>query len=126
VPTRPSEIQDSRTRFDHFAERASEIVGQAAFFMAGLIAVIVWIPTILVFNSVDTWQLVISTITSVLAFLLVALLQNSARRADIALHRKLDALTEALVAVLSETQQSDEMNRTVDELRAAVGLEERI
>jgi low affinity iron permease len=44
------------------------------------------------FRSVDTWQLVINTATSVLAFLLVALLQNSERRYDRALHEKVDAL----------------------------------
>jgi hypothetical protein len=54
--------------------------------------VVIWLPTILIFSSVDTWQLVINTMTSVLAFLLIALLQNSERRYDEALHRKIDAL----------------------------------
>jgi len=41
------------------------------------ILVAVWVPTIFLFHSVDTWQLVLNTVTSVLAFLLIALLQNS-------------------------------------------------
>jgi low affinity Fe/Cu permease len=126
MPERPTQIPDRRTRFDEFAERASEIVGKAGFFILALLMVVVWVPTIAIFSSVDTWQLVISTVTSVLAFLLVALLQNSARRADIAVNRKIDALTEALIAVLSETRGGPEVRQSIDELRAAVGLEERI
>ncbi len=126
MPERPTQIADRRTRFDEFAERASEIVGKAGFFILALLMVLVWVPTIAIFSSVDTWQLVISTVTSVLAFLLVALLQNSARRADIAVNRKIDALTEALIAVLSETRGGPEVRQSIDELRAAVGLEERI
>jgi len=103
-------------------------VGQASFFIAALLLVLVWIPSILVFHSADTWQLVISTITSVMAFLLVALLQNSQRRTDIALHRKLDALAEALLIVMSEQDAEDggELRSSVEDLRAAIGLEERI
>jgi low affinity Fe/Cu permease len=43
-----------------------------------------------------TWQLVINTLTSVLAFRLIALLQNSERRYDEALHDKVDALPVAI------------------------------
>src|SRR5919205_3494026 len=88
-----------RTAFDRFAERASDLASGAAFFGASLIVVVLWLPTIFVFQSVDTWQLVINTATSVLAFLLVALLQNSERRYDRALHQKVDTLAQGLATV---------------------------
>ncbi|MFL5869705.1 MAG: low affinity iron permease family protein, partial [Solirubrobacterales bacterium] len=87
--------------------------------------------TIALFESVDTWQLVINTMTSVLAFLLIALLQNSERRYDEALHQKIDALA-AGVADLMDTEaarangDSERLRRDLEELRAAVGLEERM
>jgi low affinity Fe/Cu permease len=132
---RPTQIGERRSSFDHFAERASEVVGQAGFFIGALLMVLVWIPTILVFDNADTWQLVISTITSVLAFLLVALLQNSQRRSDVALHRKLDALAEGLAVLTAADRAAGagdcaeaqaERRQAEAELRAAVGLEERI
>lgn len=52
MPARPCEINVRRTPFDHFAERASEVVGRAGFFIASMTAVLVWIPTILVCSSV--------------------------------------------------------------------------
>jgi low affinity Fe/Cu permease len=113
----------NRGRFDRIAERASEIVGQAAFFMASLALVLLWIPMVFVVSSIDTWQLVLSTLTSVAAFLLIALLQNSERRSDHAMHQKIDALAAALAEHLREQEGEKESVRRLDD---SVGLEERI
>ena len=120
-----------RTRFDSFAERASAFVSRGGFFTICLVVVVIWMPTILIFKSVDTWQLVINTMTSVLAFLLIALLQNSERRYDEALHRKIDALAAGVAdlmdgEVAKANGDSERLRRDLDELRAAVGLEERL
>src|SRR3954447_23504475 len=79
-------------RFDRFAEATSRFASKGIFFAAAVVVVVLWLPTILLISSIDTWQLVINTLTSVLAFLLIALLQNSERRYDDALHRKIDTI----------------------------------
>jgi low affinity Fe/Cu permease len=129
VTERPRDIGDQQTRFDRFAEAASRFVSEAAFFTISAILVAVWVPTIWLFHSVDTWQLVLNTVTSVLAFLLIALLQNSERRYDRALHVKVDALAAALAVVIRHQAAHDDadedLNDVVVELEAAIGLEER-
>jgi len=85
-----------RHPFDRFAETASQFVSRGVFFTISVVVVAIWMPTIFLFKSIDTWQLIINTLTSVLAFLLIALLQNSERRYDEALHHKIDALAAAL------------------------------
>jgi low affinity Fe/Cu permease len=118
-----------RTAFDRFAEAISDLASGAAFFTACLIVVVLWFPTIVVFSSVDTWQLVINTATSVLAFLLVALLQNSERRTDRATAEKLDALSAAIADLLDLALQNGDREaiaKRAAELREAIGLEERI
>src|SRR5881392_388117 len=90
-----------RTTFDSFAEMVSDIASGAWFFTASLALVLLWLPTIVVFSEFDTWQLVINTATSVLAFLLIALLQNSERRTDRAASEKLDAVVEGLADLLA-------------------------
>jgi low affinity Fe/Cu permease len=125
----PYSRQRGRTAFDRFAERASDMASGAAFFMASVIVVVLWLPTIFVFSSVDTWQLVINTATSVLAFLLVALLQNSERRTDRATAEKLDALAAAIADLLDlalEQGNHEAIARRAAQLREAIGLEERI
>jgi Low affinity iron permease/Enoyl-CoA hydratase/isomerase len=67
----------SRSVFGRFAEASSRFVSTGGFFGISVLLVLLWLPTIFVLPSVDTWQLVLNTIVSVLAFLLVALLQNS-------------------------------------------------
>jgi low affinity Fe/Cu permease len=122
------QAQDRRSAFDRFAEASSRFVSRGPFFALSLIVVLLWMPTIAVFDSVDTWQLVINTATSILAFLLVALLQNSERRKDEATHAKLNALAAGLAALMRHAADGDEtaLRHHERELRASVGLEERI
>jgi low affinity Fe/Cu permease len=125
----PTREPRGRTAFDRFAERASDVVSGAAFFSVSLVVVLLWLPTIFVFQTVDTWQLVINTVTSVLAFLLVALLQNSERRGDRAAREKLDVLSAAIADLLDlqlQTGDREAIARRAAELREAIGVEERI
>jgi low affinity Fe/Cu permease len=128
MPQRPSEITSERSPFDRFAEASSRFVSGGPFFGISLVVVLLWMPTIVFFESVDTWQLVINTATSVLAFLLVALLQNSERRKDEATHEKLNTLAVAVAALMQYEARGDRaaLMEQEREVRAAVGLEERI
>jgi hypothetical protein len=61
----------------------------------------------------------------VVAFLLIALLQNTERRGDRALHRKVDAVAAALADFIS-VQDDDRLRDSVGELRVAVKLKRQI
>ena len=76
--------------------------------------------------DIDTWRLIINTVTTIVTFLLVALLQNTQKRADEAVQHKLNAVADGL-ADLMEALAEDHRRLHVDstELRHAVGLEER-
>jgi low affinity Fe/Cu permease len=115
-------------RFDRFAEAVSQFVSQGVFFTAAVIVVLLWLPTILFISSIDTWQLVINTLTSVLAFLLIALLQNSERRYDDALHRKIDTIAAGLADLMERIDERDgeELREDVERLRESVKLERRM
>ncbi len=123
VPRKPQ-----RHAFDRFAEGASRFVSKGLFFTISVVVVAIWMPTIFVFHDIDTWQLVINTLTSVLAFLLIALLQNSERRYDEALHQKIDALAAALADLMEHQKSGDQelLQRHIDELRSSVGLEREL
>ena len=51
----------------------------APFFVACVGLVLLWLLSYPLFGSSDTWQLVINTATTIVTFLMVALLQNSQR-----------------------------------------------
>jgi low affinity Fe/Cu permease len=125
-PTRPT--MNERSFFDRFAEAATQFVSQGVFFAVSLVVVLVWLPSLAFFESVDTWQLVINTATSVLAFLLVALLQNSEQRNDLALHRKLDELAAGLADLMENELDGnrEELGKRIERLRGAIRLEQEL
>lgn len=57
-------------------------------------------PSFLLLPDVDTWQLIINTITTIATFLLVALLQNTQKRADEAVQHKLNAVADGLADLM--------------------------
>ncbi len=113
--------------FDRFAEGASSIASRAPYFAFCVALIVIWFPSI-VFMPVDTWQLVINTATTIITFLMVALLQNTQTRNDEATQDKLNAVSDALarfMAHAAEKDDSDDLKRAIKELRDAVGLEKR-
>jgi low affinity Fe/Cu permease len=110
--------------FDRFAERASDLVSHAGFFLGCVLLVLVWVPSYFLFGSLDTWQLVINTATTIVTFLLVALLQNAQRRNELAMNRKLDAIADGLADLMEHVSPQDEdLQRDMRELRESVGIE---
>lgn len=120
----PSQVSDDVGFFDRFAEGAAHFASRAPFFAFCVLLIIVWAPTF-VFLPLDTWQLIINTATTVITFLMVALLQNSQTRNDLALQHKLNAIADALSVLMAEVGDSDDaaMQRDIEELRQAIGLE---
>jgi hypothetical protein len=121
--------------FDRFAEAASHFTSRAWFFGFCVLLVVLWVPSLPLFGSVDTWQLVINTATTIITFLLVALLQNSQWRGDKATNEKLDAVAGGLADVMESIDlmlhaleipcDDHEIERAAMQLREAVGVEKR-
>lgn len=84
------------TLFDRFASWCSTQVSRAPFFLGCVLLVVLWAPSILVLRSIDTWQLIINTVTTIVTFLLVSLMQNGQQQFENAVHVKLDGIAEAL------------------------------
>lgn len=66
--------------FDRFAEGAARQVAKAWFFAGCVMSIVVWAPMIAIIRTVDTYQLIVNTYTTIVTFLLVALLQNTQQR----------------------------------------------
>lgn len=124
--TMPSDVRGKLTIFDRFASGAAEFTAKAGFFVFCVLLVLLWAPTFLVLPSIDTWQLVINTATTIITFLLVALLQNTQSRSDEAVQQKLNAIADALADLMGElSDDRPELRRHRQELAEAVGLEYR-
>jgi low affinity Fe/Cu permease len=120
-PAMPSDVNNTVGWFDRFADVASRIVSRAWFFAFCLALVIVWAPSIYLLHSVSIWQLIINTVTTIITFLLVALLQNTQERSNNAIQGKLNAIADSM----SDLMEAQGLKEDAAELRSAVGLEDR-
>lgn len=93
---------------------------RAWFFALCVLLVVLWAPSYYLISDTNLWELLINTATTIITFILVALLQNTQFRADAAVQRKLNAIADALADLMEHERTSD-----ARELRAAVGLEQR-
>ena len=128
--SRPGTSADGRrlSIFDRFAEAASEFASHAVFFIGCALLVLLWLPSYFIIRDLNTWQLIINSLTTIITFLLVALLQNTQRRSEQAVQLKLDALVDGvadLVSSIDGSRPGDDFNADLRELRAAVGAENR-
>lgn len=121
-PSRPTEVPPGRGRFDSVAERASEGVSKAPFFAVTLLLIVAWLASGFLFDFSTHWLEGGAAGEGMITFALVALLENSQNRSDRSIQGKLNAIAAALAEQMAN---SDIDEAHVDELRAAVGLEER-
>lgn len=112
----PSDARDRPGLFDRFADAVSRFTSRAWFFAACVLLVLLWAPSYFLIRDLDVYQLIINTATTIVTFLLVALLQNTQTRADAAVQHKLNAIADALSTIVEP--------RFAHELCEAVGLEE--
>src|SRR5438552_657876 len=82
----------TRSLFDRLSRRIATWMGHSAAFVAACATVLVWLAFGPRFRFVEGWQLVISTISSVVTFLMVFVIQNTQNRDGAAAQIKLDEL----------------------------------
>jgi hypothetical protein len=81
-PEMPSDVTQDVSWFDRFAGGASLVASRATFFAFCVLLVVLWLPSWFLIQDLDLWQLIINTVTTIVTFLMVALLQNSQRSAE--------------------------------------------
>ncbi|GAA2001888.1 low affinity iron permease family protein [Catenulispora subtropica] len=126
-PHMPSDVTPDLSLFDRFATGAAHFASRAWFFAFCVALVVLWAPTYFLVGTVDTWQLIINTITTIVTFLLVALLQNTETRTDAATQDKLNALAQGLSELMThiaDIHDREDLRDEVEELRMSVGLED--
>ncbi len=115
-----------RSPFERFVEVAWLWVSRPPFFFVCVAIVLVWLISLPFWVDLKDWQTAIHTVVSVITLLLLALLENAARRSEEATQEKLNLIAEALAALMASRAAEDrDLDEAVSKLRDAVGLEDR-
>lgn len=78
--------------FRRFSVIVSAAMGTPLAFALATLVILAWAVTGPLFGFSDTWQLAVNTLTTVVTFLMVFLIQNTQNRDSKAIHLKLDEL----------------------------------
>jgi low affinity Fe/Cu permease len=81
-----------REYFRKFAYRVSDWVGSPLSFGVALVGIVLWLLAGPAFRYSDGWQLTINTVTTIITFLMVFVIQATQNRDARTVHLKLDEL----------------------------------
>jgi len=96
--------------FRQVAQRSSDLMACAGVFLAAIGIIFLWLATGPVYGFSDTWQLVMNTITSVITFLMVFLIQNTQARDTRAIQLKLDELLRSVKSARNELVRLEDLS----------------
>lgn len=82
--------------FENFASKITWASGRPGAFIVSMVFVLMWGITGPLFRYSDTWQLVANTVTSIITFLMVFLIQQSQNKDSQAIQLKLNEIVAAL------------------------------
>ena len=82
--------------FARMAQKSAKITGSSAAFLAVCVLTLAWLASGPLFRFSDTWQLVINTVSNIVAMLMLFLIQNTQNRESAALQLKADELLRAM------------------------------
>src|ERR1700739_400565 len=106
--------------FARFARWVERQVGRSSTFLLAIAVVVLWGASGPIFGWSDTWQLVITTATTIVTFLMVFVIQNTQTRDTQAMQLKLDELIRVNTAARNSFINLEEMSEAdVERVRAA-------
>ncbi len=92
-----------------FSNKITKISGSPAAFIGAFAVVLVWGISGPVFHYSETWQLVINTGTTIITFLMVFVIQQSANKDTMAIHLKLNELIASSKGASNRLISSEEL-----------------
>lgn len=108
--------------FDRLSSSVEKVVSKGFFFCSCFMLVVIWFFSGPFLKFSDTWQLIINTSTTIVTFLLMALIQNTSKRSSTSVETKLNALAQGVLDLMEGNPSEDDRDRLMN----AIGLEKRV
>jgi low affinity Fe/Cu permease len=96
--------------FARTAQKAAKTTGSSPAFLTVCLITLVWLGSGPFFHWSDTWQLIINTVSNIVAMLMLFLIQNTQNRESAALQLKADELLRAMRGAQNAFINLEELN----------------
>jgi len=101
--------------FARLAREATDWSGSTTALFFAVLLLVIWGASYPVWNDFNTWQLVINTVTTIITFLMVFLIQRAQNKDSHAIHLKLNELVAAVEGASNRLINAE--NLTEEELK---------
>jgi low affinity Fe/Cu permease len=98
------------TVLEGVSTRVSEWTGSSRAFLLSIALVMAWALTGPLFHYSDAWQLVINSVTNIVTFVMVFLIQRAQNKSSMSTHLKLDELIAATQGASNRTIAIDDLS----------------
>jgi low affinity Fe/Cu permease len=109
---------DREKLFSNFADKIAFVTGKPLIFLGVLAITLAWMAAGPIFGWSDAWQLVANTVTNVVTFLMVFVIQNSQNRDSAAIQTKLDEVLRAVAPHSRLAGIEDLTHEEIEEIKA--------
>ena len=96
--------------FERFASWATRWSGSTTAFMLAAASIVLWLVTGPMFHWSDTWQLVANTVTTVITFMMVFLIQRTQNKDSLAIQIKLNEQMDIFKEFVGDLRDRDIVN----------------
>lgn len=96
--------------FNRFAMKSAHVVGAPYAFLFAITSIVLWLISGPYFHWSNTWQLVVNSLTNVVTYLVVFVIQNSQNRDSEAINLKLNELIAATRSASDELINVEELS----------------
>src|SRR5437588_6309782 len=100
---------------ERLAAWATRWTGSTTAFALATLSILVWLATGPIFRWSDTWQLIANTVTTIITFLMVFLIQRTQNKDSLAVQLKLNEIVAAIEGASNRLIDIEDLSE--DELR---------